>query len=386
MQVLWGGTIEAGRTRAHTARTVFGPIVRSAGDHHHVELPRPQFGEWGLVIQGAIVVVVVVLAFAKASSASYLACSGKRQPNSLATTIVVDISINFPQRELFSPMPHLRRLIQYGYAPVFFLVTIAAAISVTQNQLSRFWLILLLLVAIGASMLVERLLPYDPEFNRPQKDAARDGIHAFVNECVSVGGVLILPLLAFLTPDRDIWPTKWPIPLQLALAIIVADFGITLAHFASHKVPALWRFHAVHHSVKRLYGFNGLMKHPIHQIVEMTAAALPLLLLGVPQDVAYLLAFATSIQLLLQHSNVDIRVGYLANVWAVAPVHRLHHVNSAVDGDCNFGLFTTIWDRILGTFRPQSSLRLTASNVGLEDRENYPSSYFAQLVEPFRQA
>ena len=281
-------------------------------------------------------------------------------------------------------MPHLRRLIQYGYAPVFFLVTIAGAISVIQNQLSIFWLILLLLVALGVSMLVERLLPYDSEFNQSQGDTGRDVIHAFVNECVSMGGVLILPLLAFLTPDREFWPTEWPISLQLALAIVVADFGITLAHFASHKVPVLWRFHAVHHSVKRLYGFNGLMKHPIHQIIEMIAAALPLLLLGVPQEIAYLLAFATSIQLLLQHSNVDVRAGYLANVWAVAPVHRLHHVNRAVDGDCNFGLFTTIWDFMLGTFRPQSSFRLKASNIGLEDRQNYPSSYSAQLLEPFR--
>lgn len=40
----------------------------------------------------------------------------------------------------------------------------------------------------------------------------------------------------------------------------VADLGITLTHYASHKIGVPWRFHAVHHSVTRCYGRNGLTK------------------------------------------------------------------------------------------------------------------------------
>lgn len=77
------------------------------------------------------------------------------------------------------------------------------------------------------------------------------------------------------------------------------DAGITLAHFASHRITVLWRCHAVHHSARRMYGFNGLMKHPIHQSIETLAGTLPLIVLGLPSDVALVLVFAVAIQLLL---------------------------------------------------------------------------------------
>ena len=39
-------------------------------------------------------------------------------------------------------------------------------------------------------------------------------------------------------------------------------------------------------------GLNGLMKHPLHQTLEMTAGVTPLLLLGMPVNVASALALA----------------------------------------------------------------------------------------------
>lgn len=67
----------------------------------------------------------------------------------------------------------------------------------------------------------------------------------------------------------------------------------------------LWRFHAVHHSVKRFYGSNGRMKHPIHPAIEMVVGAAPLVVVVLPPRVATAVALCTAIQLLLQHSNVD---------------------------------------------------------------------------------
>lgn len=106
----------------------------------------------------------------------------------------------------------------------------------------------------------------------------------------------------------------------------MADLGITLAHYVSHRAEWLWRLHAVHHSVERMYGFNGLMKHPLHQAIETAAGTAPLVVVGMPLDVGALLGFAVAIQLLLQHSNVDMRAGPLAYLWAVAPGHRHHHL------------------------------------------------------------
>jgi len=276
-------------------------------------------------------------------------------------------------------------ILRVGYAPVFFVGFLAAALVLSDGGTRPLPLVGLLAAAILVSMLVERILPYEPRFNGSHGDRGRDLAHAIVNEAANTASVLAMPLVVALVPARGGWPDGWPVVAQLTLAILIADVGITLAHWASHRVELLWRFHAVHHSVERLYGFNGLMKHPFHQAFEVVAATTPLVVLGMPQPVAWLLTFAVAIQLLLQHSNVDMRVGPLAFVWAVAPPHRWHHLARARDGDVNFGLFTCFWDHVLGTFRPADpSRRFAPGDFGVAGRPHYPRAYAAQIVEPFR--
>jgi sterol desaturase/sphingolipid hydroxylase (fatty acid hydroxylase superfamily) len=190
-------------------------------------------------------------------------------------------------------------------------------------------------------------------------------------------------LLVGFRPFADQWPHRWPFILQVLASILVFDFGITMTHWASHRIPVLWRFHAVHHSVKRFYGFNGLMKHPFHQALEMTAGSLPLLLLGLPQSVAAVLATCVGVQLLIQHSNVDYRVGPIRYLLALNEGHRFHHLKWPGVGDVNFGLFTNIWDRLLGTWSFDPQRRITSDDIGIANDPDFPREYFAQIVAPF---
>lgn len=266
------------------------------------------------------------------------------------------------------------------YAPLFFFGFIATALSLAAHPL---WLLPLLASAVLLSFTCERLIPYKAAWNQVQGDGRRDLCHALVNECLTLSSVATIPLLANWLPGTGLWPDHWPLALQLLLAIALADLGITLVHYASHRSPLLWRLHAVHHSVTRLYGFNGLMKHPAHQLLETLGGTLPLLLLGLPVDVAALLAFSVSIQLLLQHSNVDMRIGGLRHVFAWAPVHRLHHLKYGTTGDVNFALFFTLWDRLLGTLLYLPGYALADDDMGIGDRPDYPQAYLAQLREPW---
>ena len=174
--------------------------------------------------------------------------------------------------------------LRYAYAPLFWSGFIGLATwQVGYRQASHAWLVALFLGALGLSFLAERRLPYQPRWNRPHADRLRDVLHASVNESLNALGILALPLLAGVLGFWPVWPQVWPLWLQLLLAIVLADLGITLVHYASHRSALLWRLHAVHHSVQRLYGFNGLMKHPLHLGLEALGGTLPLLLLGVPQ-------------------------------------------------------------------------------------------------------
>ncbi|NNF15707.1 MAG: sterol desaturase family protein, partial [Gammaproteobacteria bacterium] len=123
----------------------------------------------------------------------------------------------------------------------------------------------------------------------------------------------------------------------------------------------------LHHSMTRMYGFNGFMRHPTNQLLEFAPGALPLLFLGINLEVAFLVVFAVTVQLLLQHSNVDYRAGVFRYLIAVNEVHRLHHLrNTAGEEGVNYSLFFTLWDMALGSFRlPKSDRMLTSDDIGL---------------------
>lgn len=278
----------------------------------------------------------------------------------------------------------LELLVKGLYLPLFLVGGNGVAIYMVEQGHSKFALIAWVGLFILLSFLIERWMPFDAVFNRPQGDSGRDVAHALVNESLSILGVASIPVIAGFIPLASIWPADLPLWQQLLLAVIIADIGITLAHYASHKYNALWQLHAVHHSVKRLYGFNGLMKHPLHQTIETLAGTSPLLLMGVPQNVLMLLVIAVVIQLLLQHSNVAYFAGPLKYLLAINQIHRFHHLNTAKEGDVNFGLFTTLTDRLLGTAHYDKNRVIGSGDLGILTSPNYPITYLAQMIEPFK--
>ncbi len=281
-----------------------------------------------------------------------------------------------------SPAP-LQTTVRLIYVPV--VVGLAGLVIWLADREAHIALGLTLAATVALSFAAERLAAYDRSWNEDHNDRGRDALHAVVNEILNLASVAALPLIATTLVVADIWPTAWAFPVQVALAVIVFDAGVTLAHWASHRQRILWSFHAVHHSVPRFYGLNGLMKHPVHQAIEMTAGVAVLVAIGLPRDVAIALAGLTVLQLLLQHSNVDYAVGPLGRWWALNAGHRLHHLSEPGAGDTNFGLYTLIWDRLLGTYTPpEARPKITTADIGVTGRPGYPTAYTAQITQPFR--
>jgi sterol desaturase/sphingolipid hydroxylase (fatty acid hydroxylase superfamily) len=278
-----------------------------------------------------------------------------------------------------------RELTRWLYPPLMLLGFNGTAIALIAAGASHLFLLALLLAAIALSFAVERLIPYEPSWNTAHDDVERDVAHVVVNETFALVSVLALPALAGFATVADIWPGELPFAVQVLSTILVFDFGITVSHWLSHHWGPLWRLHAVHHSVTRAYGLNGLMKHPLHQAVELSFGIAPLLAIGIPQKVAWALAFAVAIQLLMQHSNADYRIGRLRYVLALNEGHRFHHLKWAGIGDVNFGLFTLIYDHLLlRTFSYDPGKVFTSEDLGIGKQPNFPTAYLDQLAEPFR--
>jgi sterol desaturase/sphingolipid hydroxylase (fatty acid hydroxylase superfamily) len=281
-------------------------------------------------------------------------------------------------------MLSLRFLARYLYVPTMILGLNGLALYLMSEGYRYVWLGLLILATIGLSFLMERVLPYEEDWNLAHDDVGKDVAHGVVYELANVITLGILLLISLKMPTWNLWPQWLPIAVQFLLAVLIADCVMTLIHYFSHRVGWLWKLHSIHHGVQRLYGFNGFVRHPLHQTLDIAFGTLPLVLVGLSVPIAASLGFAIVVQLILQHSNVNYRLGPLQNLLAIGPVHRLHHVNWAAEGDVNFGLFFTLWDRILGTFRFCSDRRPGAADIGIQNCPQFPQIYSRQLMLPFK--
>jgi sterol desaturase/sphingolipid hydroxylase (fatty acid hydroxylase superfamily) len=278
----------------------------------------------------------------------------------------------------------LRSFARYCYVPTMVVGFNALAIYFIADGYRYVWIVLLILAAIGLSFAMERVLPYEEEWNKAHGDAGKDLAHGVVYEVANLFTLfMFLIISAILLPEWSIWPRELPIVVQFLLAVVIVDCTMTLVHYFSHRVDWLWRLHAVHHGVHRLYGFNGFVRHPLHQALDIVSGTLPLILLGLPVDVAVFLGFAIAVQLVVQHSNVDYALGPFQRILAIGPVHWLHHVNWASEGDVNFGLFFTAWDRLLGTYQLPHERKPRVGDIGIQDCPHYPQDYATQLKAPF---
>ncbi|HEX4329433.1 MAG TPA: sterol desaturase family protein [Burkholderiales bacterium] len=236
-------------------------------------------------------------------------------------------------------------------------------------------------------LLLERWMPHEVAWTRADGQLGADILHTLVSKGAvqtlivfssAVGlAALITPLAA---PGNGIWPRHWPLWAQVMLALTAAEFGLYWGHHIAHKWKPLWRFHAVHHSVKKLWVVNTGRFHFVDSIKSIVPAIAILVLLGAPLEVVTWLSAITAYIGMLTHCNVEMRFGYLSWVFNTPELHRWHHSKDLREGDKNFGENLMVWDWIFGTYFNEN--RRPPVDIGIKDE--MPARFRDQLVWPFR--
>lgn len=237
--------------------------------------------------------------------------------------------------------------------------------------------------------ILERVFPHEREWVHGDGQLKHDVAFTLLGSGLP-GALMDALLLALLTgitqwiarqSDGGLWPTDWPIVLQVALAVAVADFGSYWGHRLIHNTSWLWPFHAVHHSVPRLWWLNSGRIHPVDS-AWMILLSLPLMfLLGTPPDMMVWVAIFTTFVGMLSHSNVQMRCGPLDWIFNTPNMHRWHHSRLLAEGNNNYGENTMIWDVIFGTHYRQLRRR-PPTDIGTDTP--VPKGVLAQFVEPLR--
>ena len=206
---------------------------------------------------------------------------------------------------------------------------------------------------------------------------------------------LILTLIAWLSfgPARALfdlttgwsafreWVSSWPIVLQIVLIMFLTDLVQYWLHRAFHRIPLLWRFHAVHHSAKAMDWMAGARMHFLEILVLRGTTVLPMILLGFSQDAVNIYILIVYLMATFAHSNIGWRFKWLDR-WLVTP--RFHHWHHGIEKeaiDINFAIHFPWLDRLFGTHHlPKDRW---PEGYGISGHP-VPTGYWKQWWHPFK--
>lgn len=257
------------------------------------------------------------------------------------------------------------------------------AAGMTQQRGPSGFLLAYLLLGLALWRL-EKWLPHEPDWLLDDGQMGPDFMHSALSKAsafalVVIGGEHGWFDLLRLWPA--LWPARWPLAAQVALGLAIAEFGFYWAHRVSHEWAPMWPFHAIHHSVRRLWFFNTGRFHLVDTL-RSALFSLPLLLgAGAPPAVLEWVSAITAFVGLLTHCNVRMHTGPLDALFTTPHMHRWHHAPNAREGNTNYGENLLLWDVVFGTwYRPAG--RRPPCDIGID--AFVPAGYAGQVVAPFR--
>ena len=197
--------------------------------------------------------------------------------------------------------------------------------------------------------------------------------------------------LAFIA-QREGWgvfnilePPFW---IAFLASLLFLDFAIYLQHVVFHAVPALWRFHRMHHADLEFDVSTGLRFHPGEILISFAFKLGVVLAIGPPAAAVLVFEIVLNATSMFNHSNIRIspRADKLLRWMLVTPdMHRIHHSVDSSDNNSNFGFNLPWWDRLLGTYRKEPKVGYGNMTIGLyEFRSRRELWLDRMLAQPFR--
>jgi len=152
--------------------------------------------------------------------------------------------------------------------------------------------------------------------------------------------------------------------LGFAFSLFIShDFSKFLIHLIFHKVPFLWRFHAVHHSATSMTPLTLYRIHPIEYAIN----ALRGLIVNVSVSVFFIFSFKNNITVFdllgvnlfvflfniagsnLRHSHIWLGFGKWEKFFISPAQHQIHHSAQVKHFNKNFGSALAIWDALFNS-------------------------------------
>ncbi|WP_296719453.1 sterol desaturase family protein [Erythrobacter sp.] len=172
------------------------------------------------------------------------------------------------------------------------------------------------------------------------------------------------------------WLAELPFLVQVAIVMLVFEFGQYWMHRLMHNWHPLWLTHAPHHHITQLNAMKGFIGNPIELfLIGLSVIAL------LDVDLNALFAAFSSLGVIATYAHANVRANpplWFGFFFTTIRNHSLHHTAlSYEDTRCNYGNSVILWDRVFGTYREGES-----EVVGQDDRKRL--SIKEQFLFPFR--
>ncbi len=180
--------------------------------------------------------------------------------------------------------------------------------------------------------------------------------------------------------DVRIYIVALPFFVQVVIIMAATDFVQYWVHRAFHMIPFLWRFHAIHHSTKKMDWLAGARMHLIEIAILRSLTALPMFTLGF--DPAAIQAYLLIVYFYSSfiHANIGWKFGFIERFFVTPRFHHWHHGSDRAAIDINYASHFPIYDWLFGTHHlPETEWPAKYGVVG----DSVPKGYWNQFKHPF---
>jgi lathosterol oxidase len=261
-------------------------------------------------------------------------------------------------------------------------------IDSTPYSLGLDWFVISLFFSTIVFVPIERMLGVRPQ--SPLRPEWRTDLAYYFVSHVLVQFVLIAVTAStsamdalVASPALKATVQSWPLWVQFLAAVFLADAAQAVLHRIYHRVPVLWRFHAVHHSSRYMDWLAGSRVHLVEVMLTRSAVLLPLVLMGFAPDAVNAYVILVGLQAVHAHANLNVNFGWLEYLLVTPRYHHWHHARHPDYMDRNYAIHLPLVDMLMGTFaRPPSGQ--WPDEYGVMKLETVPRGLVAQTLMPLR--
>ena len=235
---------------------------------------------------------------------------------------------------------------------------------------------------------IETMLPYRQEQGIFRYEWREDLFYYLVSSMM----VHVFTWLSFIPANTLFAITSWtefrawvsglPFVVQFIAVMFLTDLVQYWLHRLFHQIPALWRFHAVHHSVQNMDWMAGARMHFLEILILRSTTVIPMIVLGFSQGVVNTYIFVVYLYATFVHSNLGLRFGFIEKVLVTPRFHHWHHGIEKEAIDVNFAVHFPLLDKLFGTHHmPEDGRWPDGYGIG---GHPVPKGYWKQFLHPFR--